>query len=87
MNVSEEIVKTWGYDRHFALTRRSLEMIFGGCELLLSTDTLQYDDYNKYESEAYDKTAKLKRRAEVFPEDCRLAFDLGIRLASGQTQR
>ena len=87
MNVSEEIVKTAGYDRHFALTKMALEMIFGECELLLSTDTLQYNDYDKYESEMFDKEAKLKRRAEVFPEDCRRAFDLGVRVASGQTQR
>jgi multimeric flavodoxin WrbA len=84
MNVSEEIVKTAGYDRHFELTRASLEMIFGECELLLSTDTLQYNDYDKYESEVFDKVAKLKRRAEVFPEDCRRAFELGVRVASRQ---
>ena len=87
MNVSEGLVKKMGYDRHFALTRMALEMIFGECELLLSTDTLQYNDYDKYESEVFDKEAKLKRRAEVFPEDCRRAFELGVRVASGQTQR
>jgi hypothetical protein len=87
MNVSEGLVKKMGYDRYFALTRRALEMIFGECELLLSTDTLQYNDYDKYESEVFDKEAKLKRRAEVFPEDCRRAFELGVRVASGQTQR
>ena len=84
MNVSEDIVKTSGYDRHFALTRMSLEMIFGKCELLLSTDTLQYDDYDKYESEAFDVEAKFRRRAEIFPEECKHAFELGIRAASGQ---
>ena len=86
MNVSEEMAKTAGYDRHFALTRGSFEMIFGECELLLSTDTLQYNDYDKYESELFEKEAKLKRRSEVFPEDCRRAFELGIRVASGQKQ-
>ena len=72
-----------GYDRHFALTKMSLENIFGDCELMLCTDTLQYDDYDKYESEAFDGKAKLKRRAEIFPQDCKRAFELGARLVSG----
>ena len=87
MNVSEEIAKTAGYDRHFAMTKMSLEMNFGKCELLLSTDTLQYDDYDKYESDAFDGEAKLKRRNEEFPKECKRAFELGIRLASGQPRR
>ena len=86
MNVSEEIVKKAAYDRHFTLTRMSLEMIFGECELLLSSDTLQYDDYDKYESEAFDEKAKLKRRKEEFPKECKRAFELGIRLASGHKE-
>lgn len=33
-------------------------------------------------SEMFDKEAKRRRHAEVFPEDCRRAFDLGVRVAS-----
>ena len=83
MNVNEEIVKKAGYDRHFALTKMSFEMVFGDCELLLSTDTLQYSDYSKYESKAFDGEAKRKRREEIFPEECKRAFELGVRLATG----
>jgi multimeric flavodoxin WrbA len=81
MNVTEELLKMLGYDLHFASTRMHLEMYFGACELLLSTDTLQYRDYEKYESEMFDKETKIKRHAEVFPEDCRRAFELGVRMA------
>lgn len=84
MNVNEELLKMMGYDRHFDVTRMSLEMTFGACELLLSTDTLQYSDYDAYESEMFDKEAKLKRHGELFPEDCRHSFELGVRMASGQ---
>ena len=60
-----------------------LEMHFNGsCELLLSTDTLQYSDYDKYESEMFDKEAKARRHAEVFPRDCERAFEMGIRMGS-----
>ena len=82
MNVNAAIVKKAGYDTHFALTKRSFEMIFGQCELLLSTDTLQYDNYNNFDSEAFDGEAKRKRHEEVFPEECQRAFDLGVRLVS-----
>ena len=84
MNVSEEMLEVIGFRRHFALTKMILERHFGACELLLSTDTLQYSDYDKYESERFDREAKAKRHAEVFPEDCKRAFELGVRMAIGQ---
>ena len=84
MNASEEMLEVMGYKHHFALTKVTLERHFGACELLLSTDTLQFSDYDKYESERFDKEAKAKRHAEVFPEDCKRAFELGVRMAIGQ---
>jgi multimeric flavodoxin WrbA len=83
MNVGDEMLEVMGYNRHFALTKMILERHLGACELLVSTDTLQYSDYDKYESEKFDKEAKAKRHAEVFPEDCKRAFELGVRMATG----
>ena len=82
MNVSENMIEEIGYNRHFELTRTTFERHFGACELLLSTDTLQFSNYDKYESERFDKEAKVKRNAEVFPLDCKRAFELGVRLAN-----
>jgi len=82
MNVSENMIEAMGYNRHFELTRTTFERHFGACELLLSTDTLQFSNYDKYESERFDKEAKAKRNAEVFPLDCKRAFELGVRLAN-----
>lgn len=87
MNVSEDMLAAMGYDRHFALTRMILERHFGACEMLLSTDTLQYGDYTKYESEKFDREAKAKRHAGVFPQDCKRAFELGVRMATGEIQQ
>ena len=84
MNVPEEMLVQIGFDRHFDIMARMVGTLFGACELLFSTDTLQYDDYDKYESAMFDKVAKAKRHAEVFPEDCKLAFSLGVRMASGK---
>lgn len=82
MNVNEEWLKTIGYDHHFSNTKNSLETIFGECELLLSTDTLQYNDYDKFEHEMFDKEEKIKRHKKVFPKDCERAFELGRKIAS-----
>ena len=84
MNAPEEMLKRIGFDRIFRITQMILGMHFGACELLLSTDTLQYSDYDKFEAEMWDKAAKYKRHAEVFPEDCKRAFELGVRMASGK---
>lgn len=82
MNLTEETIKLMGIEWLFNMTKWTLETYFGACELLLSTDTLQYDDYDKFESELFDKEAKYKRHVEVFPEDCKRAFELGVRMAS-----
>jgi multimeric flavodoxin WrbA len=84
MNISEEMLEQIGFDRMFGFTKTVLGMHFGACELLLSTDTLQYSDYDEYESAMFDKEAKGRRHAEVFPEDCKRAFELGVRMASGE---
>jgi multimeric flavodoxin WrbA len=83
MNVSEEMVEQMGLNQVFGKTKMMLGMHFGACELLLSTDTLQYSDYDRFESELFDKEAKNKRHAEIFPNDCKRAFELGARMASG----
>lgn len=84
MGAPEEIAKEIGFDRMTVMMKMAMENHFGACELLLSTDTLQFSDYDEYESEAFDKEAKIKRHAEVFPEDCKRAFELGVRMASGR---
>jgi len=84
MNAPDQILQRIGYDRMFAMTQMMLGMHFGACELFLSSDTLQYSDYDKYEAEAFDKNAKLQRHTKVFPDDCKRAFALGVRMASGK---
>jgi hypothetical protein len=84
MNVNDEVLGKLGYHQHFSITRGALEKQFGTCEQLLSTNTLQYSDYDQYESEVFDRDAKIRRHTEVFPEDCRRAFELGVRMASSR---
>ena len=46
----------------------------------MSFDTLQFDDYAKYEAGIFDAGEKAKRHEEVFPADCERAFAMGARL-------
>ncbi len=82
MNVGDDRLGEVGYGPVFERTRSMLERHLGPCELLLATDTMQFGDYDQFESELFDKEAKIRRHAEVFPQDCQRAFELGKRLAS-----
>lgn len=81
MNVTEENMGAFHQDASIAASRSIMTRVFGNCEVLLCTDTLQFSDYSKYLSTAFDPTAKAKRRQEVFPLDCAKAFELGAKLA------
>ena len=82
MNISEKDLATYNYDKMFAASQGSLSRVFGDCELLLCTDTYQFSDYSKYVSTSWDPEAKKKRREEVFPQDCKRAFELGAKLTA-----
>ena len=82
MNIAAENIPTYGYQPFMDRLQSTLARIFGACELLLSTDTYQFDDYDKYLSTCWDAAAKARRRAEVFPQDCARARELGARLVT-----
>jgi multimeric flavodoxin WrbA len=79
MNVTEERITSMGYDKHFGLTGQLLKRIFGTFEILLSTDTYQFTDYSKMDAAKFDADAKAKRREEVFPKDCEMAYEMGAK--------
>jgi multimeric flavodoxin WrbA len=81
MGVTEELMKQIGYDRRFANTENLLARIFGSSETLLCFDTYQFDDYSKFVAPRFNPEAKLKRRKEVFSQDCQKALEMGARLA------
>jgi len=76
----EARVKQFGFDQPINVHERVLARVFGSFESLLVTDTYQFDDYAKYEASGMDVAHKTQRRQEVFPVDCRQAFELGGRL-------
>ncbi|VBB08820.1 nadph-dependent fmn reductase [Lucifera butyrica] len=81
MNIKEEMLRDWGYDRVFLANENIFARVFGASESLYSTDTYQFNDYSKYVVTAFDAAAKSRRRQEEFPKDCEKAFNLGVRFA------
>jgi multimeric flavodoxin WrbA len=81
MNITEELMREWGYQWFFDNHQRLLQIIFGASELLCSFDTYQFKDYGKVVVERFDPEKKAVRRREVFPLDCDKALALGRRLA------
>ena len=85
MNVSEEQAKEYGYPLHFSMNSHVLEMVFGHAEYLCAYDTYQFKDYSKVFCTMFDEKKKAERKKTVFPQDCKKAFDLGVRTAKAGT--
>jgi multimeric flavodoxin WrbA len=81
MNIPESRIKESGYESIFQLDERLMTRTFGSSESLLVTDTYQFNDYSKYVSSLFDPELKARRRQEVFPADCKKAFEMGSRMA------
>jgi multimeric flavodoxin WrbA len=76
----EEMVKEMGFNRNAQATEMAMARIFGSCESMFVTDTLQFDDYSKYVSTLFDAEEKKRHREMQFPRDCKKAYELGVRL-------
>jgi multimeric flavodoxin WrbA len=81
MNAPEDWMKKAGYPGMIADNERTLKMVFGASESLASFDTYQFEDYSQMVVEIFDPEKKARRRQEVFPIDCRKAFEMGVGLA------
>lgn len=59
--------------------QQTLDRYIGPTELLVSGNTLQLKDYSKtdWQWSMFDPEAKMKRREEVFPQECKEAFEKG----------
>jgi multimeric flavodoxin WrbA len=83
MNCPEQFVTDVHYDVLFEHHAGLMRILKGTTEVLTSHETWQFKDYSAMNAAIFDVEARAKRRAEVFPVDCRKAFEMGARLASG----
>ena len=84
MNIAEEQIEEYGYATQFNTNENYLNLIFGESESLFGYDTYQFRDYSKVVADRFDEKKKAKRRKEVFPEDCKKAFEMGARFAKNE---
>jgi len=76
-NCPENAYEAVGYTRLFNDYEQFLGRIFGECRALAVGETWQIDDYEKYHMAMFDVPDRRRRREEVFPEDCKKAFEIG----------
>lgn len=81
MNISEEMMRAVQYPVHMGANQNYLERIFGQAETLYACETLQFEDYDKVVFDYFDPVERREKYEKNFPEDCRKAFELGVRLA------
>ena len=72
------------YTVHTGLNENVLNRTFGHAESLFSFETLQFEDYEKVVFSYFDPEERKVRRRTVFPQDCRRAFELGVRLGKAR---
>ena len=80
MNCPERMFDQVGYRELFQRYENWMKLYFGHCETLLAADTMQVRDYSRYHLGMFDGDAKCLRHETVFPEDCRKAYELGVKL-------
>lgn len=81
-NCPEAIYSQIGYDKLVEKYRSSLSGIIGPTKILVSSDTLQVNDYDRYNWTMFDVQAKKARHETVFPEELKSAFALGTEMAA-----
>ena len=76
MNVQEDLGNQI-YADLFNKVENFMEIAFSKPERICAFDTYQFNDYDKYVCEVFDKNHKLKQREEQFPKDLQKAFEIG----------
>ncbi len=82
MNATDENVKEYNLHGLFKDYESTLERYFEYAGTVLSTATLQVEDYSKFHMAMLNEAERKERREKVFPDDCRKAFDLGKAMAN-----
>ena len=69
-----------GYQALLTGYQQTLSRFVGPTEVFVSGETLQIKDYSKldWEWSIFDPKAKQKRHDEVFPKECKEAYEMGI---------
>ena len=81
-NCAEDYYEATGYAALMENYKNTLSTFVGPTEVLICGDTLQVNDYSKYNWTMFDPAAKKKRHDETFGEYLEKAYRLGRDLAA-----
>lgn len=81
-NASEEYYSQIGYDEMLKRYQGTLGTFVGPTKILISSDTLQVNDYSRYNWTMFNPEHKKERHENVFPEDKKKAFAMGEQMAN-----
>ena len=81
MNAPESMYEAW-YREAFTKRLRGLGYLNGGTQILPSCDTLQVDDYSKYNMGSFNESHKRRVHQTEFPRDLEKAYSFGKQLVS-----
>jgi len=76
-NCPEDKYEMVGYTRLFDDYQKFMCRMFTECKILAASETHQTDDYEKFHMAMFDVAGRRRRRIEVWPEDCKKAFEIG----------
>lgn len=79
-NCSEDIYSKIGYDNMLENYTKSLSGMVGPTKVMVCGDTLQVQDYSKYNWTMFNPEAKKVRHDEVFPNERQKAFSFGAEM-------
>ena len=79
--VEAEVYRANAYDTLMDTNAHQLGM-FGPTEILYSFDTLQFNDYSRYDADMLPADHKAEMHRTQFQRDLQAAYDLGQRLAT-----
>lgn len=81
-NASEEYYSQIGYDEMLKRYQGTLGTFVGPTKILISSDTLQVNDYSRYNWTMFNPEHKKERHENVFPEDKKKAFAMGEQMVN-----
>lgn len=82
-NAPEEFYTPEGYGRVISNYQNTLGAFVGPTKTLIAGNTLQVNNYDKYNWTLFDTEAKQIRHRDVFPKEKSEAFNLGAQMAEG----
>lgn len=81
-NCSEDFYAQIGYDKMLENYKNTLSGMVGPTKVMISGDTLQVNDYDRYNWTMFDPEAKKARHEKVFPDELKKAHTLGAEMVS-----